>query len=340
MTQERENKRQVFISLRVKLLIAFTLLFSLVFAAAFYWFLTYATDAALQRVEDDMVTTLNAAVNGVDGDTFQAISQEGGTDDPRYTEHVAWIETVHNIEPRAFIYTYIAGETENEILFIGDTLSFVRPDDAAAFRESYISDGPLIDGLSELTLNLTPYSDDWGQWVSAYAPITNADGEKIGGVGIDFEAAYVAQVRQGVLDNILIAFAGTYAALFIMVFLVSRAFTQPISDLTQIAERIGEGQYDQDLSGIGSQRFPDEIRILANVFEIMLSKVRTREESLKQEVTQLRIVLDERKRNEQVNQIVESDFFRDLREKARVMRERRDDYEAEESESTAENTSH
>ena len=48
-----------------------------------------------------------------------------------------------------------------------------------------------------------------------------------------------------------------------------------------------------------------------------------REQSLKQEIQQLRIEIDEVKRNQQVSEIVESDFFLDLQNRARVMRQRR-----------------
>jgi CHASE3 domain sensor protein len=48
-----------------------------------------------------------------------------------------------------------------------------------------------------------------------------------------------------------------------------------------------------------------------------------REQSLKQQIQQLRIEIDEVKRQKQVSEIVETDFFQDLRAKARRMRGRR-----------------
>jgi CHASE3 domain sensor protein len=47
-----------------------------------------------------------------------------------------------------------------------------------------------------------------------------------------------------------------------------------------------------------------------------------REQSLKQEIRQLRIEIDEAKRQKQVSEIVETDFFQDLRQKARALRKR------------------
>jgi GAF domain-containing protein len=48
-----------------------------------------------------------------------------------------------------------------------------------------------------------------------------------------------------------------------------------------------------------------------------------REQSLRQEIQQLRIEIDEVRRQQQVSEIVETDFFQDLQAKARAMRRRR-----------------
>jgi phosphate uptake regulator len=90
--------------------------------------------------------------------------------------------------------------------------------------------------------------------------------------------------------------------------------------LTRAAQRIGEGDYEQDLSTLTPGRFSDEIGKLAQVFEIMVGKVHQREEKLKKQVAELQIVIDEQRRQEQVSEIVDSDFFRDLQDKARKMR--------------------
>jgi hypothetical protein len=47
-----------------------------------------------------------------------------------------------------------------------------------------------------------------------------------------------------------------------------------------------------------------------------------REQSLRQEIQQLRIEIDEAKRQQQVSEIVDTDFFSELQAKAREMRRR------------------
>jgi HAMP domain-containing protein len=330
-TQTSTTPRRINFSLRWKLLIGFTLVFSAVFAAAYYWFYTFSTQMALGRIEEDMVDTLHAAVAGVDGDEFEALATQGVADeagvpsaDERYQRHQAWMDTIHKIEPRAVPYTYIKGPGANEILWVGDIYRIISPNEATKFLEPYESIGPLLQGLQAETLKVdSPYQDDWGGWVSAYAPIQNSRGENVGGFGIDFEAAYVQQVQDNIKNSVAFAFAITYGVLFVAVLILSNVLTQPIITLTGAAERIGEGDYQQNLSGLGAGLFADEIGALAHVFTIMVDKVYQREQSLRKQVEDLRIEIDDVKRQTQVSEIVDTDFFRDLQAKARTMRERR-----------------
>jgi hypothetical protein len=277
-----------------------------------------------------MLDTLVAAAEGIDGDQLEAlyndqsvtVDDSGYPDDPRYWEQVGWLATVHKIEPRASLFTYLRGEEQNELIFITSHGALQDPPFGATFREHYIAGnpGPNYRGLEQTTKETTPYTDEFGSWISGYTPVRNSDGQVVAGLGIDFRADYVAQVQQAIIDNIVLAFGITYALLFALVYIVSKLFTTPIITLTNAALRFGEGDYEQDLPDVSIGPFPDEINTLTHVFEIMVGKVRKREEKLKAQVAELKIEIDEVKRKKQVSEIVDSDFFQDLTEKAREIR--------------------
>jgi len=179
----------------------------------------------------------------------------------------------------------------------------------------------ILHGLIETKIYPTIYTDDFGSWISGYTPIRDSQGNVVGALGIDFSAVYVRRVQDDVKDAVVPAFGITAILVIGSVLVVSRLLTRRITALTRAAERIGEGDYEQDLSKLTPGRFSDEIGTLAQVFEIMVGKVAKREEKLKQQVAELQIMIDESKRQEQVEEIVDSDFFRDLQEKARKLRQ-------------------
>ena len=66
----------------------------------------------------------------------------------------------------------------------------------------------------------------------------------------------------------------------------------------------------------------DEISTLTQVFQFMVGKVRERERKLIERVEELKIEINQTKRQAQVSEIVDSDFFKELRIKSQKMRQR------------------
>ncbi|OQA94710.1 MAG: hypothetical protein BWY25_02694 [Chloroflexi bacterium ADurb.Bin222] len=94
--------------------------------------------------------------------------------------------------------------------------------------------------------------------------------------------------------------------------------------LAGFARDVAEGRYDQDLSSLYGGKTYDEVDQLGQVFELMVTKVRAREEVLKQQVEELRIEIDEVKKARQVAEITGSDYFVTLKEKARALRDQQE----------------
>jgi methyl-accepting chemotaxis protein len=347
LTKEK-SKKKLYLGLFWKLLIALMLLFSLIVAGVFYWFYTISESSALKRIQTDMQDTLQAAAKGINVDELLALDQEipgdgsGFPDDQRFQNQLDWLDTVHKIEPRAWLYTYRAGSGEGEMIFLVDLYARYEPNRAAKYKESYISKGGMAKGVSAFTYRLdsngkfNTYADKWGEWVSAYMPITNKKGEQVAAIGVDFRADYVNEVRQSIRSSALLGFAISYIIVILLVTYISRMFTRPIADLTRISQRISDGDYELDLSKLGSGLISDEIVKLKDVFSIMVNKIYQREKSLRIQVEKLKIEIDETRQKFQVNEIVDTDFFRDLRSKAGQLRKRRSD--AEESNNTQTST--
>jgi hypothetical protein len=326
------RRRSIYISVRFKLLIAFTLLFTLIFAGAFYWFYTFSAQKALERLAEDLGVIIDSAVQGVNGDEFQALVAEGEpnevgySDDPRYLAGIEWLETVKRVDPRATTYTMVRGSAPNEFLVITDA----EEPEHVPFRDPFTVEPvaptefvALFEGESDRWIPLEPYTDPYGHWISGYRAIKNSAGETVGVLGGDFPAQYYYDVQEQVLNSALPAFLITYAVLFVTVFAVATILTRRLNDLRHITGHIAEGKYEQDFSRVTDVRLEDEISDYGHVFEMMVSKVRAREEALKKQVQELRIEIDEAKQMSHVEEIVETDFFRDLQAKARSMRERK-----------------
>jgi HAMP domain-containing protein len=126
-----------------------------------------------------------------------------------------------------------------------------------------------------------------------------------------------------------ILFAVMAVIAFSLAVLIARRLSRPISVLTGSAVRIeaGEPLDPQPLAEIGSAR--DDVGRLARVFSRMAEQVAQRERTLREELRALRVEINQDRRQLEVSQITDSDFFRDLllraEELRRRMRERGDE---------------
>lgn len=336
-----QERRQFPLGLRAKMLIFFTLLFFVVFAAAFYWFFRFATVLAEDNLRQELADIAETVADGISGEAHTALI---GSDlpagrpvqDPRYLELVEWLAAAKELNGevialdgeetyRVLLYTYAATETPGTVLFTGSSSALNDPPSGAEFREMYQpQSAAMLAGLQETTVNLdVPITDQWGRWVSAFSPIHNADGAVVGAVGVDMRETTVVALQRRIRNSMLPAFLITYGVLFAAVWLLSDRISRPVVALTHSAEEVAAGNYDLTFVEDGATRFPDETSTLAAVFEEMVAKVAHREQRLKEEVQQLRIEIDESKRTEQVSEIVESEFFQEMQDKARKMRRRR-----------------
>ena len=97
-----------------------------------------------------------------------------------------------------------------------------------------------------------------------------------------------------------------------------------VNEVRDWVQRVAEGEYEAVAHPDTRLRDPT-IAALAAEFAQMAAQVQRREEALRQEIEalRLRIEIDEEKRQRQVSEIVESDYFQDIRARARDLRRRR-----------------
>jgi CRP-like cAMP-binding protein len=97
-------------------------------------------------------------------------------------------------------------------------------------------------------------------------------------------------------------------------------YMQQFSRVTQAAVAVEMGVYEpEQLDEVAARN--DELGQLARVFQRAIREVYHREQQLKQEVAELRIEIDSVRQAKQVAEVTETDYFRELRRRARDLRQ-------------------
>lgn len=167
-----------------------------------------------------------------------------------------------------------------------------------SLREKYMSCVPV--GQTPLRVAATTYIDEFLQPVYQTETRLNS----------------LFQLARTVLLVTVFAL-GILAILFGL--LLAVGLSRPILTVATAAKQVEDEQYSQvALASVASRR--DELGQLARHFQHMVDEVYAREQRLKQEVLNLRIEIDENKKRREVQEITETEYFRQLLDKVQQLR--------------------
>lgn len=317
------------LTIRMKMLIVFMSLFTVFFAAAFYWFYQFSTERMMDELRKNLVVSASTAASMIDPAEHTQVFESGTEGDAQY-EHIASqlrIARDGNLRAAA-VYTAVRSSNPTELLFV--VSADEDPETRAHLGEAYDASGApeMLKAFDGPIADVEMGADEFGVWLSGYAPIRDANGNAVAIVGVDMDASDVTALQTQIRNVSILVFILAYIAVFVAVYFVSNALTRPLLRITDAARQLENDEpFDpQQLTPIESRS--DELGILAHVFNEMAAQVKAREQKLKQEVAQLRIEIDETKRKKEVSEIVDSEFFKDLKSKASDMRRKRSENES------------
>lgn len=345
MLQQASKKPVKFISIRAKLLIIFTLLFTSAFGTLFYLLYHFAVDVAVQRMRKNLEDALLAAAAGVSVEDMIRLyreaqpNSEGFSDSSLYRQQMDWFQQVHDVNPDVWPYSFVRGNrpdtrrvgepvlTNDEVVFLVDLWSDYEPSKAVKFLEPYAASPQMIETLEKgivVHRPEVPLYDQWGGWITAYAPIRDSQGNIVPGFGIgaDLTAEYLGEIKSGIFRRMLITFLVCYVILFILVYIMTDSVIRCTINLTKAVHEIEDGNYPQDLNEVPHPFIEDEITQLATIFRAMLDQVKVREFRLKEQVSALRTEINEKSHIEEAKDMADNDFFKELTEKAKIIRDR------------------
>ncbi len=155
-------------------------------------------------------------------------------------------------------------------------------------------------------------------------------GQPIAAQIIYVPAAEVIGSAQLWLNVVMIVVIGVFAVVVLVLnYLVRRLVVSPVEAIAAMAQNVSAGDWTPDEAEVAAvervAKRGDELGHTARVFERMAREVYERERRLKEQVRQLVIQIDEQKRETQVREITETDYFQDLQKKVKSLREGRDD---------------
>jgi methyl-accepting chemotaxis protein len=228
-------------SLRSKLALRFALLSMLASVALGATLYFYFRDQVRQQLREHLQDVVGLTAAGVSGDEHALIQPGDNFDSAIYHQVLSSIRSIdmtgNTIDS---IYT-MRLNTDGEIVFVVDTTEV----DPAVVGEAYSDPGPVlaanISTMEEPMVENDFYTDEWGTWLSGYAPIYRSDGQREAVLAIDISAEEViARERQVFWMVVFISTIAMIAATGLG-WWWAHHITQPLLQMVRVAAHIAEG---------------------------------------------------------------------------------------------------
>ncbi|MFH2103878.1 MAG: GAF domain-containing protein [Chloroflexota bacterium] len=282
------NKKRYRFNLRAKLITGFSLLSLSVSGLSTGAFYTYQVERMIEEFRSRALSIVRLASLQQDGDEFVLITSAA---DELYETYRLRNLAIRYSDPD-IIYVYTLRKQEQGIYFIVDA-GELGEEDIAPYGALYEEPSPTLvenfDTMETAIADEEVYTDEYGSFLSAYAPIFTGNGQKVGIIAVDILAeTIVSRQRQILTQSVLIMAFATLLGV-IMGALAGNYFSGPIRKLAEGTETIAKGNFTARVQ-IASR---DEVGELGSAFNDMAAQLQNLVTNLESLVAERTSALEE-----------------------------------------------
>jgi GAF domain-containing protein/HAMP domain-containing protein len=229
-------------------------------SALFMSFRNELRSSLRHRLQD--ITTLAALQQ--DGDALLKVQEEND----EYFEEIRTRNLKIKGSDPELIYVYtMRKNAAGQIYFVVDA-GFPTEAGYSPYGTIYEEPGPALaanfDSLSGTIVESEIYTDEYGSFLSGYAPILTASGERAGILGVDISAETIIAHERDYFLRLVIIFLGSLVFIVIAGIILADYLAKPIIRLRDMANKISQGEFNTHIADIPRTRELAELSLILN----------------------------------------------------------------------------
>jgi methyl-accepting chemotaxis protein len=241
---KEKHKRGIYLSLQRKLIfnnVILAVLVGLVLSGVTFYSMRSSLKENFRTHLEDMVAVI---AHDIDGDAHATLTKPEDSETETYQSMRQMLIDIQDVtRETASLYT-MRKTASGEIEFIID-----NSEDPLLIGDLYAEPGPVLEkyiGTMDSPMSEEKeYTDEWGTWYSAYAPIYRSDGQFEGVLGIDVEYSTILAAEMRLLWICAGIFAGIVVLAISVGMIFARQITKPLKILVQAAGEMAEKDLPQ-----------------------------------------------------------------------------------------------
>ncbi|HBN07715.1 MAG TPA: hypothetical protein DD435_03370 [Cyanobacteria bacterium UBA8530] len=218
------------IGLRVRIVLVFQTTIAVMLALVCWFFYTQGSWIFREELRSSLKAQAATAALVIDGDLHQSVKNEK---DPAYRIIHSQLRKLREVDPFVKgVYTIKPlYPRQNVWQFVVDAESPGGPLYAAPGRRYDATQDPVLgEGWHGPSASKALYSDEYGEWLSGYAPILNKSGKTVAILGLDVSAKNYLDYRAALARNALGIFLLSLLLSGLIVVSVTRRIADPLEN--------------------------------------------------------------------------------------------------------------
>jgi len=258
-------------SFRVRLAFFFILAMAAAAASADFLIYRYALRSQFEQLRQKLSAVAQTAASAVDVPALQAIPQnKEGIDSPQYQQIAKNLNKIKDaVAGIKYIYILAYSGKPGILKFIVDAEAGEADTQGPQTYPGYEYDATrfpeMVKGFEGPAADRTLEKDEWGVFLSGYAPIRDASGKAVAILGVDMRAEDVYSVQKEVRKRAVSVFILGLGLAIIFSFFISAGVSRRIRELTRGVDRLAQGDFDHRIAEKGD----DELARLIRFFNKM-----------------------------------------------------------------------
>lgn len=243
-------------SLGTKLTVSFLILILFVSMGTFLFTVHEAKSALTDQMKEELILTAKVMSSQIDGDLLYQIKGKEATENEAFMQVYQKLGELQGDNGDIIAYLYVMRlDEQGNARFIVDG-AYLTDGVIDVYADQLYEDAPIEDikkGIVAPHVSEEPYTDEWGTFMTGYAPVYDSNGNIVGVLGVDFDIATVKQ-KQDFLSSLVyyILFGSILAATSVILYF-SLTIIKDLNSITKVAENISNGELDIKLPVIKSK---------------------------------------------------------------------------------------
>ncbi len=258
-------------SLITKLILSFLVLILIISLATFLYTYSAAKNAIKYIMQNEVKEIIGTAASQITDEQIEVLKslKPGEDNTEKYLTLANYLVNLRS-NSKDVVNFYIFKKSADQIEFLLDDAIIVN-DGPALIGEIYEDpDAALVNNYGEITASDDFYTDEWGTFLSGYAPIKDSNGNLVAVIGADVNATNVIAKQNFIGKTIYVVIAIGIVLAAVIVGLFALTIIKDINKLNRIANKVSMGEMDVKMDVKRS----DEIGDLAKSFGRMVASLK------------------------------------------------------------------